>query len=282
MGAIVRSQANAVTSFRRLHAGERVLLLPNVWDAGSAALFAAVGAAAVATTSAGLAWACGFADGGALPRTSLMFAVGSIGRVVGDIPLTVDIEGGYANEPDGVADVVSELLALGVAGINIEDATGAPDLLAAKIAAIKRRVRDNGADVFINARTDVYLRELACGEDAERETVSRAQLYARAGADGIFVPDLSDPSAIRRIANATALPLNLTAVPGLPPFRELHALGVRRVSAGASIAKSAYGTARRIAASFLLGGDSGVLFADDAVDYGEMNALLEKAATARE
>ncbi|HEY5426722.1 MAG TPA: isocitrate lyase/phosphoenolpyruvate mutase family protein [Candidatus Tumulicola sp.] len=269
--------AGTVTTFRGLHAGTDVLLLPNAWDAASAALFAAAGARAVATTSAGLAWACGYPDGDALPSASLSFAIRSIRRAIGNLPLTADIENGFSGDPDDVANLVCELRGLGVAGVNLEDANAGPDLLAAKITAVKRRLAENGDDVFINARTDVYLRELASGEAAESETIARGRHYLRAGADGFFVPELSDAATIARIAGAVNLPLNLMAAPGLPPAKRLYELGVRRLSAGASIAKLAYGAGRAAAAAFVRDGDVGVLFAGPAVDYRDTNALLRKA-----
>jgi 2-methylisocitrate lyase-like PEP mutase family enzyme len=270
---------DTVTTLRALHAGVELLVLPNVWDAASAALFAAAGAKAIATTSAGLAWAGGFADGDVLPRASLRFAVGSIVRVAFGLPVTVDIESGYANEPDAVAALVEELRALGIAGVNIEDASASPELLAEKIAAVKRGLAANGDDVFINARTDVYLRDLASGDDALRETIARGRRYAAAGADGFFVPGLTDSETIRRIAADVALPLNLLAARGLAPARELYGLGARRLSAGASIARLAYAAGRAAAAAFVRDGDGPALFTGAAIDYGETNDLLQKAGT---
>jgi 2-methylisocitrate lyase-like PEP mutase family enzyme len=266
------------TAFRALHAGERVLVLANAWDAASAALIAAAGARAIATSSAGLSWSCGYADGDALPRAALLSAARSICAVVTGIPVTVDIEGGYSGDPSDVAELVAQLFELGVAGVNIEDGSGAPDLLAAKIEAVKRRVRDEGGDIFINARTDVFLRDLVSADDAERETIARAGRYAHAGADGIFVPELSEREAIRRIAGAIARPLNLMAVPGLPPASELYALGVRRLSAGAALAKFTYGAALEAATAFMRDGDCDVLFSGRSVDYGETNALLRSGS----
>src|SRR6185312_4688451 len=144
---------------------------PNAWDAASAAIFRQLGARAIATTSAGLAWSCGFADGDVLPREDLLGAVRQIRRVIANLPLSVDIEGGYSDDPQAVADLVERLAELGVAGIDIEDGGRDASILAAKIGAIAARSLDKGNDVFVNARCDVYLRELASGDDAVRETV---------------------------------------------------------------------------------------------------------------
>ncbi|HEU5480109.1 MAG TPA: isocitrate lyase/phosphoenolpyruvate mutase family protein [Candidatus Tumulicola sp.] len=271
---------DAAGELRALHAGERVLILPNVWDAASAALFAAAGAGALATTSAGLAWSCGYPDGDALPRASLLFALGAICRVSGKLPVSADVEGGFSQDPETVADLVRELCALGVGGINLEDGGADPDVLSAKIRAVKRSVAACGGDVFVNARTDVYLREMATGDAAVNEVVARARRYAAAGADGIFVPGLAAPAEIAAIASAVDLPLNLMAIPQLSPVRELYALGVRRLSAGDALAARAYGAARAAAEAFLAGGDAAVLFSEPAVDYASTNALLAGAAAA--
>lgn len=265
---------NAYAEFRKLHHGDRVLMLANAWDAVSAAIFAAAGSKAIATSSAGLAWSRGYADGNALPRASLLSAVSAICAVAGEKPVTVDIEGGYSDSADDVADLVVQLCGLGIAGINLEDGNGAPALLVAKIVAIKRRLRQAGLDVFVNARTDVFLRELVSEGEAVREAIARAKRYESAGADGIFVPDLKQRDEIRSVADGVDLPLNVLAVPHLAPASELYDFGVRRVSAGASLAKLALGTARAAAESFLRDGYSEALFSSRSVDYGETNALL--------
>jgi len=269
----------SVDSFRALHGGERVLILPNAWDAASASLFVSVGAKAIATTSAGLAWSCGYADGGTLSAAALRSAVESICRIAAGTPVSVDLEDGYSDDPEEVAALVMDLCALGAVGINIEDRAGDPELLARKIEAVKRAARASGGDVFVNARTDVYLRRLAEGEAAVRETTSRARRYARAGADGIYAIGLTDVGSIRAIAGATSLPLNLLADPALPPVHELHALGVRRLSAGPYLTELAYGEAKRAAAAFVTDGDVTAMFADPGVDFDTMNALLSSSRT---
>lgn len=265
---------NAYAEFRNLHHGDRVLILPNAWDAVSAALFADAGARAIATTSAGLAWSRGYADGNALPRASLLSSVSAVCAVAGDKPVSVDIEAGYSDSADDVADLVAHLCGLGIAGVNLEDGTGAPETLAAKISAVKRRVREAGLDVFVNARTDVFLRELTPAADAVRATIDRAKRYAAAGADGIFVPDLAARDAIRSVTEAVELPLNVLAAPSLASASELYDLGVRRISAGSSLAKLALGIARDAAEAFLRDGRCEALFSPRSVDYTKTNALL--------
>jgi len=260
-------------AFRALHHRERVLFLPNVWDAASAALFAQAGAEAIATTSAAVAWARGYADGGALPREELVSALRSVCRAAGELPVSADIEHGYSDDPARVASLVVELTEIGVAGINLEDGGGPPDLLAAKIVAVKRAVRAKNRDVFVNARADVYLRGLAEGDAAIRETIARAMIYERAGADGFYPIAVTDTKAISEIAHATKLALNVLADRSLPAPSQLRGLGVARVSAGPYAAELAYGHARRAASAFV-SGDFGAVFSADNTTFDEMNALM--------
>ena len=193
------------------------------------------------------------------------------------MPLTIDIEGGYSDDPVLVAEAVEGVIDAGAVGINIEDGAGAPDVLCAKIEAIKRTAARAGVDLFINARTDVYLRGIAAADAAVEEVVRRAARYLAAGCDGLFVPALADGAAIQAVAAAIVpLPLNIMLVPGLPSFDVLRAQGVRRVSAGAAIAQAALGHTRRLAAD-LLAGRSEEIFAV-AAEYGETNQLFLRDA----
>jgi len=258
--------------FRQLHDGE-LLILPNAWDAGSARLIESRGAKAIATTSAGLAWSSGYPDGDVLPIEQLLSAVRAIARVI-DVPLTIDIEGGYSNDPAAVARLVAGVLEAGAVGINIEDGSGSPALLCAKIAAARESAERAGVELFINARTDVYLRGLAGEGDAVAEVARRAERYRAAGCDGLFVPGLTDGSAIEAIATSIhPLPLNIMLMPGLPSKEELHARGVQRLSAGSAIAQAALGRVGRVTEE-LLAGRAEQMFVD-AADYGEINRLFQ-------
>jgi 2-methylisocitrate lyase-like PEP mutase family enzyme len=257
--------------FRHLHE-EGLLILANAWDAGSARLIESLGAKAIATTSAGVAWSHGYPDGDALPVPLLVATVADIVRAV-RVPVSVDVEGGYSDDPKEVAAHVGSVVRVGAAGINIEDGTGAPDRLCAKIERIKTAARDHGLDVFVNARTDVYLRALGGPEGRLEETVARAGRYREAGADGIFVPGLTDAGAIRAIAAAVPLPLNVLARPGLPPAADLPALGVRRLSAGAWLAEGALAFVAARATAFLRAGDSDAV-AEGVMPYPEVNRLI--------
>jgi len=263
----------AARLFRRLH-GEGLLVLANAWDAGSARLIEGLGAKALATTSAGVAWSHGYADGHHLPVSLLVATVEEIARVV-RIPITADVEGGYSSDPAAVGDAVARVIGAGAVGINLEDGTAEPDLLRAKIEKAKEAGARAGVDLFVNARTDVYLRELVAPDRRVGETLAREERYRAAGADGIFVPGVTDATEIRTIASAVRLPLNVLARPGLPPAAELEALGVRRLSTGSGVASAVYGRIASVAGAFLEAGASGPL-AEGAMPYAEINAQMGK------
>ncbi|MBF6024755.1 isocitrate lyase/PEP mutase family protein [Lysobacter niastensis] len=264
--------ASGFESFRRLHQ-DGILLLANAWDAGTARLIESLGAKAIATTSAGVAWSHGYGDGDHLPVTRLAATVADILRVI-RVPLTVDVEGGYSDDPATVADTVARLADAGVAGINLEDGASPPDLLCAKIEHIKRACARAGTNVFINARTDIYLRALAAPGARVEPTLSRAARYRDAGADGLFVPGLADRDEIAAVTAQAGLPLNLLLRPQLPDIDALASLGVRRLSAGSDLAEFGYGQTRHLAETFLRSGrlDAG---ATTAMDYGALNKLFE-------
>ncbi len=264
-------QTAASRLFRRLH-GDGLLVLANAWDAGSARLIESLGGKAIATTSAGVAWSHGYADGDFLPVPLLAATVEDIARVV-NAPITVDVEGGYSSEPDAVGECVAQVIGAGAVGINIEDGAGDPTQLCAKIEQAKSAGVRLGVDLFVNARTDVYLRNLVPADRRVDETLARAERYRAAGADGIFVPGVADSAEIRTIASAVQLPLNVLAWPGLPPGSTLAALGVRRLSAGSALSKAVFGSTASLAAAFLASEDSGPLTAGG-MTYADINALM--------
>jgi 2-methylisocitrate lyase-like PEP mutase family enzyme len=269
------TSTDAVATFRSLHAQDHVLVLPNVWDAASAAVFKSAGAQALATTSCGLAWSCGYPDGDVLPLDDLLFAVRAICRVTRGTPVSVDFESGYSSDPRVVAEAVAKLREIGAVGINLEDGADAPELTAQKIAAIKRAVAKHG-DIFINARTDVYLRELFTGDEAVRETIERGKRFKDAGADGFFVPALTENTAIKRISSSVPLPLNVLVWPGLAPLGTLYGLGVRRLSAGGRLAEVALSAARTAARAFMRDESRDEAVAHPGgVTYDEMNSFFQ-------
>jgi 2-methylisocitrate lyase-like PEP mutase family enzyme len=269
------AQPSQAEKFRALH--RDFLILPNAWDPGSARMIESCGATAIATTSSGLGWSCGYPDGNAIPIAVLGHAVANIARVI-EVPLSVDIEGGYANDPDAVGRNVATIVDAGGVGINIEDGNDPPELLIRKIDAARAAGQQAGVHVFINARTDVYLHALVPKERMVEESIARAARYRDAGADGIFVPGATDPDALRTIAQAVApLPLNAMMRPSLPAAAALKEYGVRRLSAGGVIAMAALSLTQRLAKEFLATGDSSALAAHIRdVTYPGLNALFKR------
>jgi 2-methylisocitrate lyase-like PEP mutase family enzyme len=265
---------HAAARFRSLHSTP-ALRLPNCWDAASAAVIAAAGAPAVATSSAGIAWSLGRPDGGALDRDAAVDAIARIVRVV-DVPVTADIESGFGATPDEVAVTLAAVARAGAVGVNIEDSVHEDTRSLRSVADQTERLsaarEGAGADLFINARIDSYL--TGKGEETDRfdATVARAEAYAQAGADGIFVPGVTDPLVIGALVTAIRLPLNVLAGPGSPSPSELERLGVARISLGASPARAAYEVARRAAVD-LLEADS-YEQVRDGIASATMNALL--------
>jgi 2-methylisocitrate lyase-like PEP mutase family enzyme len=222
-----------------------------------------LGAEAIATSSAAVAWCHGYADREQMPTATALASTREIVRVVA-VPVSVDSEGGYSEDPEEVARHVLALIEAGAVGINLEDGTAAPELLCAKIAAIKRAAKAKGADVFINARSDVYLQNLAPDDRKLEESIRRGRLYAEAGADGVFMPGMSDTAQIREVVEAIDLPLNILIMRAVPPIAELKSAGVRRVSAGALIGRAAYGAAHNATKMLLFEGKYDAIFATSA------------------
>ena len=214
--------------FHALHNPIQPLVLINCWDAGSAAVVQSQGATALATSSAAVAWANGYPDGDALPREVLLQSMRAIMRVA-KVPVTVDIESGYSNSPLRVAQLVAELAVLGVVGVNLEDGAGSVKHLVDKIESI--RADANLDPIFINARTDVYLRNLVAPHACLTETLLRQAQYVDSGADGLFVPGLTDPKTVARLLDKITVPLNLMATSS-SQVRSMFDLGAARISLG--------------------------------------------------
>ncbi|PZQ62376.1 MAG: isocitrate lyase/phosphoenolpyruvate mutase family protein [Phenylobacterium zucineum] len=253
------SQIERAERFRKLHEGPEVLVLPNAWDAASAAVMADAGAKAVATSSAAVAWAHGYPDGDVLPVDLVIATIAATARAAGDTPLTADIEGGFTDDPTELGGLIGRVIEAGAVGINIEDGGRDPQLHARKIAAVKTAAAAAGVPLFINARTDVYLRGLAEGDAAYEEAVKRATLYAEAGADGVFVPGAAEPTLIGRLVRAIPRPLNVMGWVGVPKAAELQTLGVRRLSSATNPARVAYAAMARAVEAYLEDGDPDAL-----------------------
>src|SRR6266481_611158 len=225
---------NLAETFHSLHKQNDILILPNAWDASSAKVIEDAGAKAIATSSAGVAWALGYPDGDVLPPRMLTDLTARITDVI-RIPLSVDFEGGYTKNPAKVEENLKPIIDAGAVGINIEDGEDSPELLAKKIEKARKAAESAGVNLFINARTDVYLAEIGSPESRVGETIDRAARYRDAGADGIFVPGLYELSAIKAIVPEVKMPLNVMAYPGLPSTKDLKKLGVQRLSSGTGI-----------------------------------------------
>ncbi|MDZ3827050.1 isocitrate lyase/PEP mutase family protein [Pseudomonas monsensis] len=260
------------TPFHQLHQ-QGLLILTNVADATGARLVEHLGGKAIATSSAAVAWAHGYPDGNTLPLDRLVSTVESIVRVI-SVPLTVDVEAGYSDDLGRVAEVLDAVIAAGAVGINIEDGSAAPELLARKIERARQVADTRNVQLFINARTDVYLKNLVPAEDRVAETLRRAAMYQAAGADGLFAAGVTAAYEIEAICKGTPLPVNVLGFAGLPSPSELQALGVRRLSAGSGIAEFLYGAMGGLVKSFLATGqlDTHGL---KALSYGEVNGLLK-------
>lgn len=218
--------------FKALHQNEEPLLLANVWDAHSAKLAQQAGYKALGSSSHAIANSLGFEDGENISFEQLYFVVKHIKTVV-QIPLSVDFEAGYSENPEEVAKYVKQLADIGIAGINLEDGIvkdgkrilGNPESLVEKIRAIKAT-----STIFINARIDTYTTK---HPDSLNESISRANLYKTAGADGVFVPLIQKDTDILNFITRVDLPLNVFATPQLPNYESLQKLGVKRISHGA-------------------------------------------------
>jgi 2-methylisocitrate lyase-like PEP mutase family enzyme len=226
--------------FRQLHDRSRILVLANAWDIATARLVAKAGFPAVATSSAAVAWARGYADGERIPRDEMLDVVKRVVRAV-DVPVTADVESGYGPTPADAAKTAQAVVAAGAVGMNFEDSISSqPGTLfevsrqVERIRAIKEAAGDN---IVLNARIDVFLDSI--GPPAERldHTLRRASAYREAGADCIFVPGVRDPETISKLVERINGPLNILTGPGAPSIPELAKLGVARVSFGSGLAR---------------------------------------------
>ena len=233
------AQAAKAETFRSLHLPGRPLVLFNVWDAGTAKAVASSGARALATGSWSVAAAHGFADGECLP---LDLAIDNLARIVRatDVPVTIDLEAGYGETAGEVAQTVARAVAVGAVGCNLEDSFPRDGSLrdvaeqAERIAGARKVAGEAGIAVFINARTDVFFQKPAQVHDEAMvgAALARARIFAKAGADGLFVPGVVDETLIGRLVEGAPLPVNIMVEAGTPSLSRLAELGVARVSHG--------------------------------------------------
>jgi 2-methylisocitrate lyase-like PEP mutase family enzyme len=263
--------------FLLLHRPGRPLLLPNPWDAGSARLLASAGFAALATTSAGLAHSLGLPDGvNELGRELTLANARSIVQAT-VLPVSADLESGFADEPEGVADTIRLAASAGLAGASIEDATGdrqAPirplEQSVERIAAAAAAARESG--LVLTARAENFL----YGQADLAGTIDRLQRYAEAGADVLYAPALPDLAAVRAVCASVDQPVNVLATPAFT-VAELAAAGVARISLGSGLSRVALGAVRAAAAEFIGNGSFG--FLNSALPYASANELMSQGVS---
>jgi 2-methylisocitrate lyase-like PEP mutase family enzyme len=238
----IRTQAERAAAFLRLHHGDRPLLMPNPWDQGSAKLLASLGFQALATTSGGFAATLGRLDG----RVSLDEALGHAALIASatELPVSADLENGFADDPAGVALTVKGAIAAGLSGCSIEDFTRDPEapiydlaLATERIAAAVEAAHRGPVHLVLTARAENYIH----GRPDLDDTIVRLRAYQDAGADVLFAPGLTAAADIRQVVESVQRPLNVVARAGLPSVAELAALGIRRISVGQAFAYGGYG-----------------------------------------
>ncbi len=243
-----REQAEA---FRRLHRAGGILVLPNAWDVITARVIESAGFAAIATSSAGVAWALGYADGERISRGEMLAVVRRIASSV-RVPVTADMEAGYGTTPEAATETARGVIAAGAVGLNLEDGTNDGRLVDIalqqdRIRAMREAGTAAGVPIVINARTDAFEVKEWSPTDRLTAAVRRANAYRAAGADCLFVPHVSDAATIGRLAREIEGPLNVIAGPPAPTIPELERLGVKRASLGPRVVQAALGLVRRAA-----------------------------------
>jgi 2-methylisocitrate lyase-like PEP mutase family enzyme len=241
---------NSFETFSQLHQNATPFVLGNSWDVHSAKMFEANGYKAIGTSSHAVAKSLGYNDGEEMPFDSLVRLAKRIVEVV-LVPFTVDMEGGYNRKVAGILENIKKLHDAGVVGINLEDTVAGTKRQLQPVAEFQKIISgiteglsQNNLKIFLNIRTDGFLLDLPT---ALAETLTRIKSYQNAGANGIFVPCITDSGDIREVVEATILPVNVMCMPGLPAFDELKSLGVKRISMGGFFFNKVYGTAAKLA-----------------------------------
>ncbi len=261
-----------------LHAGPDILVMANAWDVISAVVLADMGFPAVATTSAGIAFARGYPDGERISRHEMIGEIERISRAV-DVPVTADLESGYGKRPEDVAETISLALAAGAAGANIEDSyPDQPDQqyepaeAAERIQAARAAADGMGVPFVVNARCDNFLPGRERSAASMADAIARLNAYKSAGADCLFTPWVGDAETIAVLVRELDGPLNILAGPNTIPIPELNQLGVRRVSTGGGLYRSCLGTLGRAARE--LQGPGTFTYTNDAPSHGSIDKLL--------
>jgi 2-methylisocitrate lyase-like PEP mutase family enzyme len=277
----VRMQAAKAEQFRKLHHGPRILVLPNVWDVASARVVEELGYPALATTSAGVAFARGYPDGQRISRDEMLDTVSRVTHAV-RVPVTADMESGYGKTVKEMAETVKAVIAAGAIAMNFEDVTGddesshvALSLQLEKIRAIRETAASLGVPLVLNARTDVYLMPIGPAETRFERTVERLRAYRKAGADCLFAPGVQDAETIAKLVKALEAPLNILVTAGSPSLRELELMGVARASTGSALMRATLGAVRKIGKELMEAGTYSSLL-QGAVPFVEVNRMLAR------
>jgi len=274
----LEEQKAKAVSFRTMHRGPKMLVLPNAWDVASARVFENAGFGAIASTSAGVAFSLGYPDGQKITREEMLARVARIAKAV-KVPVTADVESGYGNRPEDAQRTAREVIESGAVGLNLEDATGDANqpladlsLQVEKIRAVKAAALKTGVLLVLNARTDVFLAQVGPPETRYHETIRRGIAYRDAGADCVFVPGLRDAGTIRKLVQDVKCPVNILVGPGSPMIPELQTLGVARVSVGSSAMCATLGLVKRIAEELRSSGTYSTL--EGGIAYADVNKML--------
>lgn len=254
---------NKFENFKQLHQQNLPLVLANIWDVESAKTFETLGYQAIGTSSQALAVANGYQDGEQMPFELLVSLTKNVMKTV-NVPFTVDIEGGYARNLAEITANIQQLADLGISGINIEDTVMSHsrefqtvEAFSELLLGIANYLSRKGLEVFLNVRTDGFLLGKA---DALQETLLRIKNYEDAGANGIFVPCITEKTDIKTVVSSSNLPINVMCMPGLPSFNELTQLGVKRISFGPFLFNKAYQSIKQSAQQILETKNFGSLF----------------------
>lgn len=272
-------QIKQAEDFRNLHHGS-ILILPNAWDAASAKMFERAGFDAIATTSAGVASSYGYPDGEMLSRAEMLEVIQRIAKSVA-VPVTADMEAGFGETPEEMAETARLVLEAGAVGLNLEDGTINKSyplediaLQVEKIKAMREAAQSFGVPLVINARTDVYEKTDKRDKAALAQAIQRGNAYREAGADCIFVISVDDKQTIAELVREIDAPINVLARHGSPTIAELKELGVARVSFGSIPMRATMSLVGRIADELKQQGTYS--FAQDILTYGEVNRYFEK------
>lgn len=273
------TQALKAKIFYDLHKCKEILVLPNAWDAASARVFEQTGFSAIGTTSAGIATSLGFAEPEKISLNEMLKAIERIVKSV-SVPVTADIEAGYATSVEGVAETIKKVIIAGAVGVNLEDTPGSNgnaiqeiEVQVARIKAARESANSCSFPFVINARTDLFLFKIGDENTRFNNVIQRANAYIEAGADCVFIPGVGEPKIIEALVRQVHGPINILANPDVPSIPELQRLGVARVSMGSGPMRATMALVRRMATELLENGTYET-FTENTIPYNEVNQFF--------